>query len=918
MEKNYIPYDPVSSLDADSVLIFAAHPDDEVFGCGGAIRKHVEAKVPTKVIIVTDGACGISGADTQQASGAAVRQHESMKAAEVLGYGIPTFWALPDRGLCYEESLIRKIMDAIKDIKPDLVYTPSPLEIHPDHRNLARSVLEALRRLDQEILLAMYEVGAPFRPNTLLDITDVWSYKEDAMGVFESQTRQQPYHRQIAGLNSYRTYTLPGHVTHAEAFFVLDSHEIKKGWLEVTDRLSFEYPLSGTQCAHPLDDQRMRQYGDMVSILIRSIGRDTLKDAIKSVEQQTYPNIEIVVVNAKGPGHVDIKSWNSRFPLRFIDSSLPLPRSRAANIALKKARGRFMMFLDDDDYLLPDHVHTLVEALNRDPEKLLAYSKIMCVGPDGESQGRIIGHDFDPTLLLAGNYIAIHATLFSSALLDAGIKMDTAFDLYEDWDFWIQAAQYSEFIFVPKVTACYRFGKGSGEGFFPPPEKRKKAIKALCKKWKFLWTKQKLAYIMERLGENNMDPTILEEVRRLLGENNAENSEEGNNTSHIAVVLHIYYEDLWPDIHAYLKKIPFKFQLFSTLSGPGAHDLIPDIKNAYPQAEISIVENKGRDILPFLRLLPKLIEKGYDCVLKLHTNKSTPSLKGHQWQLLEDLVGHEKKVKCIIERFKKDPTIGMLGPSSHFISCSQFIDVNHEKVLKHAQSILPNAAHEDWRFFAGSMFWFRPTAMLPLISLSLNEDDFEPEKGQTEETLAHAIERLFPIVVKAANYKVDVIKMKKPKTPNHYLDLTYPFTYPFAPKSSIYLLRERDRLKEQARQALIAKDEAERLARERLSEISKLDKQVKELFSALKKAEDIAINRLLYIEELENRLKSNQDFAINCLKKKEQLEISIRDYEMLASQLKIKLKYIANQWLWLNARKFKNVWNKIVGRNKLI
>ncbi|MCX7176987.1 MAG: PIG-L family deacetylase, partial [Proteobacteria bacterium] len=76
---------------ARRVLVFAPHPDDEVFGCGGTLCLLAAAGADISVVIVSDGALGGNAADL-----VGRRESESLAAAEVLGYPPPTFWRLPD------------------------------------------------------------------------------------------------------------------------------------------------------------------------------------------------------------------------------------------------------------------------------------------------------------------------------------------------------------------------------------------------------------------------------------------------------------------------------------------------------------------------------------------------------------------------------------------------------------------------------------------------------------------------------------------------------------------------------------------------------------------------------------------------------------------------------------------------------
>ena len=126
MENLLIPYEARRNMGRSNVLVFAPHPDDEVFGCGGAIMRHVEAGDPVRVVIVTDGGW-------QEDVGSEIkvyvrqRQDECRNAAQVLGYGVPEFWSMADRHLCCDETLVRRIGAAIANYSATFVICTLPV-----------------------------------------------------------------------------------------------------------------------------------------------------------------------------------------------------------------------------------------------------------------------------------------------------------------------------------------------------------------------------------------------------------------------------------------------------------------------------------------------------------------------------------------------------------------------------------------------------------------------------------------------------------------------------------------------------------------------------------------------------------------------------------------------------------------------
>ncbi len=492
MENSLIPYQAIKQIPGNCVLVFAPHPDDEVFGCGGAIMRHVEQGIPVRVIVVSDGAHGVSEENVTEYT--RQRQNESIAAAHILGYGMPIFWQYKDRQVCYGEKLIQEILTAIHDAGADLVYVPSVFEMHPDHRALGMAAIEAIRRIDSNtaIKIALYEVGIPLPPNQLLDISDLVTRKAAAMACFISQNTRQHYDQHIASLNRYRTYTLPIDVRAAEAYILLSAEDLANDPLKLYQSEHTRQKLLGL----PLDSSDL----PLVSVIIRSMDRPTLSDALDSVALQTYPNIEVVVVDAKGGGHRETDHWCGRFPLRIFSTGQQLKRSLAANFGLDSARGEYCIFLDDDDLFYPEHITNLVTALQNHPSIRCAYSGVRVEHyVDGQLQNAAaLNEPYDQRRLWGRNFIPIHALLFEHSLVTQDhCGFDENLKVFEDWDFWIQLSQHSEILHIDKITAIYRNHGHSGLGLKQDEAFIKESRSRVYDKWKTLLTGEQLEDLIQ-------------------------------------------------------------------------------------------------------------------------------------------------------------------------------------------------------------------------------------------------------------------------------------------------------------------------------------------------------------------------------------------------------------------------------------
>ncbi|MDZ7762774.1 MAG: glycosyltransferase [Desulfovermiculus sp.] len=245
----------------------------------------------------------------------------------------------------------------------------------------------------------------------------------------------------------------------------------------------------------------------LVSVIIRSMDRAELADALKSVAEQTYPHIEAVLVNAKGEEHSEQGTQCGHFPLRIVDAGRPLPRSKAANMGLEHAHGEYLIFLDDDDWFLDHHVQALAQALTNNQDIGAAYAMVQCVRQTTDGlweQEYLFNQPFDRTRLFVENYIPMHSCLFRSKLLQTGCCFDENLDTYEDWDFWIQLARETVFYFLDQIGAMYRIGSESGFGMAGQDDHVDQALRIFFHKWRFQWTDNELAGIVSYAKYHSM------------------------------------------------------------------------------------------------------------------------------------------------------------------------------------------------------------------------------------------------------------------------------------------------------------------------------------------------------------------------------------------------------------------------------
>ncbi len=197
---------------AQSILILAAHPDDEVLGCGGTIAKLADEGAVVHVAFLADGVLSRVGDAQVQMEELNVRREAAKKACEILGVKSVSFGEFPDNRMDTIASLdIAKALEELIAVhKPEVVFTHHAGDVNIDHRRMHEAVVTACRPQSGHPVktLLCFEVpsstewqlpgsAADFAPNWFVNISDTLARKLAALDIYAAELRSWPHPRSL-------------------------------------------------------------------------------------------------------------------------------------------------------------------------------------------------------------------------------------------------------------------------------------------------------------------------------------------------------------------------------------------------------------------------------------------------------------------------------------------------------------------------------------------------------------------------------------------------------------------------------------------------------------------------------------------------------------------------------------------------
>ncbi|WP_417845202.1 PIG-L deacetylase family protein [Thalassospira povalilytica] len=226
----------------ERVLVIAAHPDDEVLGCGGTIAKLRSGGVEVRVVFLAEGITARflpNEFELSEVQSKIKRRHENgLRAMAFLGLEHKDIF-FGERYCCRLDTvpqidLVKEIEGHVKDFAPTTIYTHAAYDTNVDHRCAHQAVLTAMRPLGNlgQVSIYAFEILSstewntvhPFAPTAFVDVTDSIEAKVAAMKAYEDEMQPSPHPRSaevIEGLATYRG-TQVG-VRYAEGFQLIRS-----------------------------------------------------------------------------------------------------------------------------------------------------------------------------------------------------------------------------------------------------------------------------------------------------------------------------------------------------------------------------------------------------------------------------------------------------------------------------------------------------------------------------------------------------------------------------------------------------------------------------------------------------------------------------------------------------------------------
>ena len=230
----------------------------------------------------------------------------------------------------------------------------------------------------------------------------------------------------------------------------------------------------------------------------------------------------------------------------------------------------------------------------------------------------------------------------------------------------------------------------------------------------------------------------------------------------IAIQAHIFYIDLFEEMMSKINNVPVKFDLYLTTTSEIDKNNIEQyliLNNKAEKYEILIVENKGRDVLPFIYQMNKVYKK-YKYICHIHSKKTLFPALSKLWRdyLFDNILGSKEIISEILYKFEINPKLGIIYPENYF----RIICFTYSSLFERTLYFMNNLLKDDFPYFkidkapaypAGDMFWARVSSIYQIFEkLDIIKNNCPEEEGVLYDTILHSVERLWVVIAQLNGY----------------------------------------------------------------------------------------------------------------------------------------------------------------------
>ena len=221
-----------------NILVIAAHPDDEVLGCGGSVAKFSSQGYRVHGVILAEGITSRSKVKTKDLKKIQKLHSSTIKSSKILGFKSCKILSYPDNRMYSVDFLkiVKTIEEIILKVKPSIIMTHHVGDLNIDHQITARATITAARPLPNSPVKKIlsyetpsstewsFDLNEAFKPNHYEDVSKHIKTKLKALKAYNSEMRQFPHPRSlenVVSLAKFRGSTVG--LKFAEAFRIIRS-----------------------------------------------------------------------------------------------------------------------------------------------------------------------------------------------------------------------------------------------------------------------------------------------------------------------------------------------------------------------------------------------------------------------------------------------------------------------------------------------------------------------------------------------------------------------------------------------------------------------------------------------------------------------------------------------------------------------